>query len=332
MRHPCLTCRVDSLSNQGGVKALYIPASLWRGVRRDMTETSTLKVWSALLAVVAAAMLALLAALTTAPTASAALPGGPGATFAVRCDFSHRNFDDPIVYPGQSGKAHQHDFFGNTSTKFDSTYASMTAPTTTTSCTRPEDKAGYWLPTVKWNGQDTQAFRGVFYYRAGGKDHTKVKPFAKNLKVINATRITWRCGIADEGASTTTPPTQCTGGVLGLRIVFPDCVAKDPNGRQLLDSADHKSHMARSVLRDGTRRCPNSHPIPVPTLTINANFNIPTTTGEVTLSSGDVSSMHADFWNTWNQAGLEHLVQSCINEVAPSEPRPEECRAPTATA
>jgi hypothetical protein len=67
-------------------------------------------------------------------------------------------------------------------------------------------------------------------------------------------------------------------------------------------------------------------------LTINANFNIPTTTGKVTLSSGDASTMHADFWNTWNQAMLEHLVQRCINEVPASEPRPEECRAPTATA
>ena len=296
-----------------------------------MTETGNRKLWPAVLAVVAAAMLALLAALTTAPVAFAALPGGPGATFAVRCDFSHFNNDDPIVYPGQPGKAHQHDFFGNTSTKFDSTYANMIASTTI--CSRPEDTAGYWIPTVKWNGQDTQAFRGVFYYRAGGKDHTKVKSFAKNLKVINATRITWRCGIADEGGGGTTPPTQCASGVLGLRIIFPDCVAKDSNGRQLLDSADHKSHMAQSVVgSDGTRKCPRSHPIPVPTLTINANFNIPTTTGEVTLSSGDASSMHADFWNTWNQTTLQQLVQSCINDVAPSEPRPEECRAPTATA
>ena len=39
----------------------------------------------------------------------------------------------------------------------------ITAPTT---CTRPEDTAGYWIPTVKWNGQDLEAFRAVFYYRA----------------------------------------------------------------------------------------------------------------------------------------------------------------------
>ena len=282
------------------------------------------------LAVLLASGATFLAALVSAHTASAA-SGGNGASFAVRCDFSHRNSDDPIVHPGAPGAAHRHDFFGNRSTKFDSTYESMIASTTT--CTRPEDTAGYWIPTVKWNGKNLQAFRAVFYYRAGGKDHTQVDPFAANLKVINATSITWRCGIGDEGGGGTTPPTRCTGGVLGVRIVFPGCVAVDPNGQQLLDSADHKSHMARSVLRsDGTRGCPDSHPISVPVLTINANFNIPTTTGKVTLSSGDASTMHADFWNTWNQAMLEHLVQRCINEVPASEPRPEECRAPTATA
>jgi hypothetical protein len=121
--------------------------------------------------------------------------------------------------------------------------------------------------------------------------------------------------------------------VLGVRIVFPDCVAKNSSGGQKLDSADHKSHMARSVRKsDGGRRCPSTHPIPVPTLTINANFAIPTTSGKVTLSSGPASSMHADFWNTWDQAALKRLVVECINNVPPGEPRPEGCRAPTATA
>jgi hypothetical protein len=196
-----------------------------------------------------------------------------------------------------------------------------------TSCTRSEDTAGYWLPTLKWNGADLQAHRAVFYYRAGGKDHTRVKPFGADLRVINASRITWSCGTKDAAAGTKTPPEQCGGGVLGLRIIFPDC----SNGKT--DSADHRSHMARSVLkRDGKQRCPRTHPIPVPTLTINANFRIPTTQGKVTLSSGGASTMHADFWNTWDQQALDALVERCINGVPPSEPRPEECRAPTASA
>ena len=279
---------------------------------------------SAALAVLLASGVAFLAALASAPSASAA-SRDHGASFAVRCDFTHRNSDDPIVHPGQQGAAHRHDFFGNRSTKFDSTYASMlTAPT---SCTRPEDTAGYWFPTVKWNGKNLQAHRAVFYYRAGGKDHTRVKPFGADLRMINGSSITWSCGTKDGAAGTPTPPTRCESGVLGLRIIFPDCSNGEP------DSADHKSHMARSVMKsDGKRGCPSTHPIPVPTLTVNANFAIPTTPGEVTLSSGSASSVHADFWNTWDQQALDALVERCINSVPPSEPRPEECRAPTAAA
>ncbi len=277
---------------------------------------------SGALAVLLASGVAFLAALALAPAASAADPGH-GASFAVRCDFSHRNSDDPVVHPGHQGAAHSHDFFGNRSTKFDSTYASMLAEPT--SCTRVVDTAGYWFPTVKWSGDDLQAHRAVFYYRAGGKDHTQVKPFDADLKMISGTRISWSCGVDDTEAGSQAPPTQCSTGVLGVRIIFPDC----SNGE--IDSVDHKAHMARSVTQsDGERRCPSTHPVPVPALTINANFAIPTTPGEVTLSSGSASTMHSDFWNIWDQQALNALVAHCINSVPPSEPRPEECRAPNA--
>ena len=137
--------------------------------------------------------------------------------------------------------------------------------------------------------------------------------------------------------------------MLSLKIVFPDCVAKDPTtGGQMLDSPDHESHMVRSKLQNGdTRVCPSAYPIPVPTLTVNISFssNVLTTSGTVVLSSGDASTIHADLWNTWNQdealnlnpsepgryGGLNALVKHCINEVPPDQTRPVECRAPSAT-
>ena len=68
-------------------------------------------------------------------------------------------------------------------------------------------------------------------------------------------------------------------------------------------------------------------------LTMNVIFPIPATPGRVTLACDEASpcsasTMHADFWNTWNQAELERLVTRCINNVSPSKPRPDECRAP----
>jgi hypothetical protein len=307
--------------------------------QRDLRKTILLPA-SVGIAVLLACVVALLAALAAAPAASAA--SGNGASFAVRCDFSHRAADDPIVHPNNPGAAHSHDFFGNKTTNADPTYENMLEKATT--CTRLEDTAAYWIPTVKWNGQDLTSNRAVFYYRAGGKDHTTVKPFDKNLKVITE-RVRWDCGTDDGKEGSQDPPKQCKSGVLGVRIVFPDCVAKDSSGGQVTDSTlidptdtSHRSHMARSVLQsDGSRRCPDAHPIPVPTLTVNANFPIPKASGTVTVSSdhqGDPpgSTMHSDFWNTWNQAELERLVVGCINNVPPSDPRPEQCRAPTATA
>ena len=302
------------------------------------------------IAVLLACVVALLAALASAPGASA-VSGDHGASFALFCNFSHRASDDPIVHPDEPGAAHSHDFFGNVTTNADSTYQSMTLPPdppeTNTTCTRKEDTAGYWFPTVSWKDQngthELTPNRTIFYYRAGGKDHTQVKPFAPDLRIITNNRITWYCGIDDNKVGSPDPPTQCESGVLGVRIIFPDCVATDANGEQMTDSEDHKSHMVRSKpLSDGTRGCPENY-VPVPTLTINSNFPIPPTTGQVTLSSdhpGDPpgTTMHADFWNTWDQdtpynpatgrGGLSAMVKHCINEVPPSDPRPHECKAP----
>jgi hypothetical protein len=279
-------------------------------------------------AAVFAAVASLLAVLTPAASARSS---DHGASFAVRCDYvlepDRRLSDDPIVHPGMPGMAHSHDFFGNLTTNADSTYESLIGQETT--CTRPEDTAAYWLPTVSWDGVEVDSNRAVFYYRAGGKDHKKVRPFPAGLKIIagNEKRVTWRCGRIDNVGGTQNPPSRCDNGELGVRIIFPDCLDVARNGEPRLDSGDHRSHMAYSRRIDGRLRCPRSHPRPVPALTFNATFLIPTTPGKVTLSSGGASTMHADFFNAWDQEELNRLVVDCINKVPPSKPRPDDCQA-----
>ena len=254
-----------------------------------------------------------------------------GASFAVRCDYvlvpDRRLSDDPIVHPGMPGMAHSHDFFGNLTTNADSTYKSLLGQETT--CTRPKDTAAYWLPTLSWDGVEVDSNRAVFYYRAGGKNHKRVKPFPARLKIIagNEKRVTWRCGRTDDRGGTQNPPSYCNNRELGVRIIFPDCLDVARNGRPRLDSENHKSHMAYSRLIDGKVRCPGSHPRSVPVLTMNVTFDLPKPSGKVTLSSGGASSMHADFFNAWDQNRLDRLVVRCINHVPPSNPRPDECQA-----
>ena len=103
----------------------------------------------------------------------------------------------------------------------------MSKPGTPTTCSRPEDTAGYWFPTVSWNGKQLTPNRVNFYYRAAGdKDLASVKPFPADLRMITS-NVRWYCGIDDTKVGTQDPPTTCKGSdPLGVRIVFPDCLAR----------------------------------------------------------------------------------------------------------
>ena len=308
-----------------------------------------------ILGVAAAAACVLTLILWKAPVASAQEEGPNGESFVVKCPFSHQKQVDPIVNPGEPGtpeaKAfHMHDFFGNTTTDSDSTLQSLRAGGTT--CPTPEtlppgedaplgDTAAYWIPTVSWTDSSgttppLQANQEFFYYKLGGKSRNiDVQPQPPGLKIVTVQgkNVEWRC---QNGTWSPTPPTQCSNGKLVLRIFFPDCLQVDANKQPLLDTdpndpnaIPHRSHMVDSVKPDKSaiKQCPSTHPYPVPMLQTNFQFAIPTTPGTVKLSSGTYSTMHADFFNAWDQQKLKDLVDRCIN-AAPftaSNPKPADC-------
>ncbi len=252
----------------------------------------------------------------SAPLAAEGTTGGTFGSFQVVCGSSHTNSDDPIVYPGRPGAAHQHDFFANTSTDAFSTDASLAGKPTT--CSRPGDTAAYWTPTLLNNGRRIAPDRVIAYYRTTRiRDITSIRPFPRGLKMIagsatatasnpQPTTITnWNCGDGVQG--TAQLPASCPNNPLRLRIEFPNCW----NGVDL-DSADHKSHMAYAGV-NGTRGCPASHPVPVPALSLNFRWKISGSLSDVSLSSGGEYTGHADFWNSWNQPVLAQLVRDCLN-------------------
>jgi hypothetical protein len=252
-----------------------------------------------------------------APVASAQDEGGDptGANFVVSCGFSKQAQVDPIVNPGEPGtpeaKAHHmHDFFGNTTTDSNSTLDTLRAGGTT--CSKPKDTAAYWHPTVSWTsnrGKITplKASQTFFYYRAGLKAPATVKPFPPGLKIVTVQgkKVEWRC---QNGTWSPTPPTRCDNGTLVVRIFFPDCLDVDDS-------------------------------VPPPRLQTNFLFRIPTTKGKPTLSSGEYSTMHVDFFNAWQppqqppptppavDGTLEDLVARCINKApfTSSNPKPKDC-------
>jgi Domain of unknown function (DUF1996) len=244
-------------------------------------------------------------------TASASHRGGGGGYFAVVCRFSHRNQDDPIVYPRQRGRSHDHTYFGNRSTDAFSTPASLREDGRT-SCQLRADTAAYWAPTLYVRGRAVEPLGMVAYYVRRTVD--EVDPFPAGLKVIagdarartaQSTRVTfWSCAVRGAERSSTIPTCPGTSrGGLRLHVNFPDCW--DGERR---DSANHKSHMAYSV--DGA--CPVSHPLEVPALSLVIYYGVSGSSASE-LASGDDFTGHADFVNAWDQGALTRLVDRYLN-------------------
>jgi hypothetical protein len=266
-------------------------------------------------------------------------------SFVVKCNFHHRDQVDPIVDFGKATSFHMHDFYGNTTTDENSTYDTLRAGGTT--CDDPGDTAAYWAPTLSWTDSSGTTERTAsitrFYYRLGGKSpNVPVNPHPAGLKIVTVQgkNVQWRC--MNTGTWSTKPPSRCDNGKLVVRIMFPDCLAVVAGSnpmKPLTDTADdpsrfptndHRSHMVDSVRPENALKdkCPSTHPYPVPMLQTNIEFPIPPgTRGTVKLSSGAYSTMHADFFNAWDQARLEHLVDTCLNNepFTTTNPKPDEC-------
>ncbi len=237
-----------------------------------------------------------------------------GVNFVSGCGFSHRNNDDPIVFPGKPGLSHDHTFLGNSTTNAFSTLDTLEGGTS--SCRRPGDTAAYWVPTlVASSGQAILPRAATVYYRR--RTLAPVTAFPQGFKLIagnskatsaQGLRITsWNCGPIAEIRPQVTIPTcpDADRQGLALHVQFPDCW----DGVDL-DSADHQSHMAYSV----RGVCPAGHAVAVPAVQVNVRY--PSAGGAgLTLASGGQFSGHADFFNAWNQAALERLVNGCLNAL-----------------
>lgn len=238
-------------------------------------------------------------------------PQGRTGQIVTECAYSHSAPDDPIVSPGLPGESHEHDFFGNVTTDAFSTTESLLDGATT--CQKQMDTAAYWSPQLRDHGVPVTPTRSVAYYRAApGVDPTEVQPFPKGLKIIagdmtrteplSADLAGWACGVSSK--HTAAPPVCPDQAPLRAVMTFPDCW----DGEHA-DSVDHRSHMANS--EGGV--CPESHPVHVPQLTFSIVYPIAGEGHDLTLASGSTYGIHADFVNSWNQAGFAREIGLCLH-------------------
>lgn len=226
------------------------------------------------------------------------------ARFLVRCGHSHFANDDPIVSPGQPGAAHQHEFFGSTTTNASSTVQSLLDGPNT--CGVTDDDSAYWFPSLREGDRAVAATNVRVYYLS--PTAADPSPFPEGFRVIAGSAastgpqdaVRFDCG-AGGGRRATTGIPRCPGGTLRVTLRFPDC----SDGR--LDSADHKLHMAYS----SRGVCPASHSITLPKLLTEVSY--PTRgAAAVAFSSGGQGSFHGDFMNGWHPATLRLLLDRCL--------------------
>lgn len=199
----------------------------------------------------------------------------------IGCKQSHFNNDDVIVFPGQPGASHRHQYAGARSVNAFSTVQSMIASGTT--CDRASDTAGYWAPSFNAGYPIHPSKGALFYYTFNGTQ------FPAGLKMIvrwstPGNRVLFKCG-PGSNPETRTPPASCSSGMFVPVVSFPTWW----DGR--LDSSDHLSHMSYSQTSTHTRR--------VPKLKVYWRIAVPPGAPiNTALSSGDYTTFHLDFFST----------------------------------
>lgn len=243
------------------------------------------------------------------PTRHTGPQGGTG-QFVAKCTYSHSGEVDPIVYPGEVGVSHRHDFYGSTNVDENSTPDSMRAGGTT--CDKPGDDAAYWQPTLYDGDTVVEPLLIHAYYRAApGIDPRAVKRFPDGLMMLagdpfateapSTESAGWTCGVRTDLLSE--PPNCPVTAPLAMVLTFPDCW-----DGQNADVPGHRRHMTYS--RDGA--CPEDHPVSVPQLTVSIKYPISGPGHDLRLASGSVHTAHGDFFNGWVPAALEREIRSCI--------------------
>lgn len=246
--------------------------------------------------------------------------------FRTLCEYSHINYDDPIVFPGQPGRSHLHMFFGNTNTDAFTTTESLVNSGGGTCDGFELNRSAYWFPAmIKGDESVIAPYSIVVYYKT--KNPANAVALPQGLKLVAGNpraetfevtpQLSWSCGGSGNSYNETNHiPTNCGTDFVNATIQFPNCW----DGVNL-DSADHMSHVAFAL--DDLGSCPASHPKPIPQISILLYWQ---GTGSVDgwhLSSDNYngfnaapgSTLHADWFGGWNEQAMNTWMTSCIKAV-----------------
>lgn len=252
--------------------------------------------------------------------------------------------DDPIMYPGQPGKSHLHQFYGNLEANAYSTYESL-RKTGRSSCNvgpAAVNRSGYWMPALlDGNGNVVRPdYVSIYYKRQPLSDPVVSDP--KNprfmgyaLPLPNGLRFIFGRDMTNLAAR----PTgnfhflcQTRGGApvtKGSVRTMAEALSVCKPGNQFaaivdaphcwdgknLDSPNHRDHVAYPSYRyswKGALKCPPSHPFVIPTFTLGARWTIHAAddtkkwcfSSDVAMQQPCGSTFHADWFGAWDNKVL----------------------------
>ncbi|MEH3102533.1 MAG: DUF1996 domain-containing protein [Sphingomonas phyllosphaerae] len=287
-------------------------------------------------------------------TGEIAATGKPDTVGAFRfiCSPSHELRDDPIVFPGQAGRSHLHQFFGNTLANANSTYESLRT-TGESTCNSPLNRSAYWIPAML-NGKGGVVrpdFISIYYKRLP-KDDPECQRMGKAcVDLPRGMRFLFGFDMASMSTKFGAGYFNCQGptAVSGHYDDIVEAAKNCPVGNQLgaivnapncwdgknLDSADHRSHVANAGYGDwGYLRCPSTHPYVIPGFTLGAWYTVDSdldTSGKWDggksswhLASDEMpgmplmrpgSTLHADWFGAWDDSVMRMWTDNCINKL-----------------
>lgn len=278
----------------------------------------------------------------------------PLGAFRFICGAGQLLRDDPIVYPGQPGRSHLHQFYGNLSVNGSSTFESLRAAGEST-CNQGQyaaNRSGYWMPAMlDGMGHVVRPDYVSLYYKRRPDSDPMCNGDAQSegicvalpngLKFIFGYNMLnpadtptgslwWNCDgpSAQPGhyANITEAVAHCPTALnangaynrLGAIIEAPSCW----DGKNL-DSADHRSHVAYASRGDwGFLKCPLTHPYVIPRFTLGAWYTVDQNLGTWHLSSDEMlpgaipgTTFHADYFEGWDATVKAMWTDGCVNKM-----------------
>ena len=279
-----------------------------------------------------------------------AIPGSASpdvlGAFRFICNAGQVLRDDPIVYPGQPGKSHLHQFYGNTGANANSTYSSLRGGGQST-CMSPLNRSAYWMPAMlDGSGSVVRPDFVSIYYKRRPKTDPKCSLTSGDaqaegncVNLPNGLKFIFGYDMLTGKTPTGSLWFNCQGpgSTPGKYATLTDAAAKCPAGAQLgaiieapdcwdgknLDSANHRDHVAYASYGTwGYKKCPSTHPYVIPTFTLGAWFTSDANVRNWRLSSDEMmpnlprgTTFHADFFMAWDPTVKQMWHDNCIDKL-----------------